>query len=424
MSVNLKEGTEVQEALCPAHMEKTLQTMKALRAIKCITFDCTEAIPGDTLYVSVPKLHENEVQVPGSLALHFDLDMDNRHANNFLIQSVMRALLEKLVVKFVGVILQDTVGYDIYKMFEDLFLPDEKRNNMVSEGIQSEDLCKIRSKAGDKKTSGVATENKVNEIHGNKYRIRLDHQLLTDNGIFYPQALYNDLVFNVTLAPALQVVKGSDPTKLKYKLINIQLKYEMIRSEMLADEAHSTYTGGKEFTYDHVMYHKVVPFRKDTDSRLNIKVNSQRRTMKAILLLFVEPYTAGTRDSQKYIFPDIKKVSITINGSPSMLYNNGIKSRDMWAEASHFFVKEKCKTKHLTLQKFYTDNKFGLLIDLHSMADQTLHSSGTWFVNTTNGVQLEIEWKASDLSNVNCHVFVISDSQFNIMDRDLECVQF
>ena len=57
MSVNLKEGTEVQEALCPAHMEKTLQTMKALRAIKCITFDRTEAIPGDTLYVSVPKLH-------------------------------------------------------------------------------------------------------------------------------------------------------------------------------------------------------------------------------------------------------------------------------------------------------------------------------------------------------------------------------
>jgi len=32
---------------------------------------------------------------------------------------------------------------------------------MILEGIQSEDLCKIHSGAGDKKTSGVATENKA-----------------------------------------------------------------------------------------------------------------------------------------------------------------------------------------------------------------------------------------------------------------------
>ena len=33
--------------------------------------------------------------------------------------------------------------------------------------------------------------------------------------------------------------------------------------------------------------------------------------MKGILLLFVEPYTAGTRDSEKYVFPDLKKISVT-----------------------------------------------------------------------------------------------------------------
>jgi len=106
---------------------------------------------------------------------------------------------------------------------------------MVPEGIQSEDLCKTRTKAGDKKTSGVDAENKLNEIYGSKYRIRLDHQLLTDHGVFYPQALYNDLIFDVTLTPASQVVRGVDPTKLKYKLTNIQLEYEMIRSQTLAD---------------------------------------------------------------------------------------------------------------------------------------------------------------------------------------------
>ena len=138
--------------------------MKAERAVKRITFDRTEASPGETLYVSVPKLNENEVLVPGSPALLFDIDLSGGHANNFLVQNVTRALVDKLVVKFGGTILQDTVGYDIYKIFEDLFLSQEKRDGMILEGIQSEDLYKIRSGTGDKKTSGVDAENKLNEV--------------------------------------------------------------------------------------------------------------------------------------------------------------------------------------------------------------------------------------------------------------------
>ena len=169
-------------------------------------------------------------------------------------------------MKFAGTTLQDTVGYHIYKIFEDFFLSQEKRDNMVLKEIQSEVLCKIRSGVGNKKTSGVAAVNKLNDIYASKYRIRLDHQILTDNSVFYPQAFYNDLVFELTLAPALQVVKGSDPTKLKYKLTNIQLEYKMIPSKTLADEVHSIYDSGKEFLYDHVMRDSVLSFAKGTDT--------------------------------------------------------------------------------------------------------------------------------------------------------------
>ena len=123
----------------------------------------------------------------------------------------------------------------------------------------------------------------------------------------------------MTLAPPLQVVKGSDTTKLKYKLTNIQLEYEMIHSEDLAKEADWVYTSGKEFVYDHVSRAKVVPIVRGTETRINIKVDAQRKSMKGILLLFVEPYAAGARDSEKYIFPDLKKIGVTINGSPNML---------------------------------------------------------------------------------------------------------
>ena len=119
------------------------------------------------------------------------------------------------------------------------------------------------------------------------------------------------------------MVKGSDTTKLKYKLTNIQLEYEMIHSEKLAELAKKVYTDGNEFSYDHVSRAKVVPINKGTETRINIKVDAQRRSMKGILLLFVEPYTAGTRDSEKYLFPNLNKVRVTINGSPNMLYNEG-----------------------------------------------------------------------------------------------------
>ena len=52
---------------------------------------------------------------------------------------------------------------------------------MLSEGIQSEALSKIRSNAGDKPTSSVVKENKLNEIFKNKYRVRLDHEILKDH---------------------------------------------------------------------------------------------------------------------------------------------------------------------------------------------------------------------------------------------------
>ena len=203
----------VQANLLPTHNEKYPNAMKAERAVKRITFDRREASPGETLYVTVPKLNEHEVLVSSSLALLFNINLEGGHVNNFLLQNVTRALVDKLVVKYAGTILQDTVGYDIFKIWEDLFLSQEERDNMLLEGIQTEDLCKIRSGAGDKKTSGVDAENALNKVFGTKYRIKLDHQILKDHGVFYPPTLYNDLVFEVTLAPANQVVKGSDTKK-------------------------------------------------------------------------------------------------------------------------------------------------------------------------------------------------------------------
>ena len=78
-----EKAGEVSFDLLPTHKAKTLLSMKAPYAVKRITFDRTEANPGDMLQVRVPKLNKNEVLVPGSLALRFDIDLSGGHANNF-----------------------------------------------------------------------------------------------------------------------------------------------------------------------------------------------------------------------------------------------------------------------------------------------------------------------------------------------------
>ena len=77
------KNKEVPDNLRPKHREKTLNAMMAPRSVKRITFNPPEANPGETLNVHVPKLNENEVLVPGSLALRFEIDLSGGHANTF-----------------------------------------------------------------------------------------------------------------------------------------------------------------------------------------------------------------------------------------------------------------------------------------------------------------------------------------------------
>lgn len=80
-------------------------------------------------------------------------------------------------------------------------------------------------------------------------------------------------------------------------------------------------------------------------------------------------------------------------------------------------MKEKIKPHFMTMRKFYTDNKFGLLVDLRSMASQEMHGSGTRLVNTTDGVQLQITRDKEGTGKINCHVYIISDAQFSIQNK-------
>ena len=163
----------------------------------------------------------------------------------------------------------------------------------------------------------MVKENKLNAVYGNKHRIPMDHDILKDHGVFFPGALSDELVFEMRLAPAGSVVKGSDPSKLGYELTNIELEYEVIHSKELAEKALPNYKNRKRFMYEHVTHHKTISITRGNDSIINESINVPRRSMKGLLLLFYEPYAEGARDSEKTLNPDITQVKVTVNGIPN-----------------------------------------------------------------------------------------------------------
>ena len=173
--------------------------------------------------------------------------------------------------------------------------------------------------------------------------------------------------------------------------------------------------------YEHVTHHNTISITKGTDSIINENINVPRRSMKGLLLLFYEPYVEGARDSEKTFNPDITLVEVTVNGTPNKVYSQGMKTRDMWEEANRRFGKE---NSLMTPSDFYAGDKFALFIDLRSVEDNALHGSGLRLVNTKEGVQLTLNRKTSGSGEAKCHIFILSDAQLNIVNRELESIMY
>ena len=212
------------EKINPNRIPREPFGLKAESTMNRITLNPSSASPGETLYINIPKLSENLVIVPGSVSLLFDLDVDG-HANNTLVNNVGSNLVSRLRVLFGGETLQDTQRYDLFQTYHDLFLTDEEREDRLKQGISSENMRKLRTNAGDKKTQDVKAVT-LASVHNTKYRIPLNHPILNDHGVFYPKALDHHLIFEITLAPVNDIVVYSDTTKTpSYSIKNLELEY-------------------------------------------------------------------------------------------------------------------------------------------------------------------------------------------------------
>ena len=411
----------ISEYLDPYRFPRMAFGLKAKSTLNRITQTPTNANPGETLYIEIPKLSENMVIVPGSVFLLFDLIISG-HENNTLVNNISRSLVKRQRVFFGGESLQDTINYDLFQTYHDLFLPKEERENMLRHGISSENMRKLRTNAGDKDTSN-RKEVAMATLHNTKYCIPLDHPILTDHGVFSSKSLPHSLKFEICLAPVSDIVVFSDTTNSpSYTITNLELEYRSISSKFLADQAQAAYKTNHAFFYENILRHKTFKFSKPNDSVINEHINVPRRSMTGILFLFTEKPTAGERDSEKFVNPDITSVQIDIDGVPNMLYTKGMLPTDQWESIKQRFPR--ILESEITETKFYTEDKFALWIDLRSHADNEIHGSGLALKDTRDGVKLEINRKVGGSGNITCNMFIVADALMEIKNSNLNSILY
>ena len=110
--------------------------------------------------------------------------------------------------------------------------------------------------------------------------------------------------------------------------------------------------------------------KKDIVWKIDIN-NLSVRSLRGLLLLFLDKHNDFPNKNEECYNPSIKKTFVTINGMPHQLYAGGLKARDIYQELKKNFYKE---NSDMTCEELST--KFGLWIGTRSSIDNTLHGNG------------------------------------------------
>lgn len=107
--------------------------------------------------------------------------------------------------------------------------------------------------------------------------------------------------------------------------------------------------------------------------------------MKAVVLLFKDNST----DSESFVYPNLKKVKISIEGKPNQVYARDLTMNVLHKEV-HGVFSSKIKYDQ-NLSEFYLfNNSFSVIIDLHSNKDNLVYKSGKTVMKTQSGILLEL----------------------------------
>ena len=374
-----------------------------------------------------PDLKENQVIIPGTTKLTFNITLVGTDVNGTLMENLGRNIIRKLVVKLEGNEIISTDDYDVLYSYYDCWKCTNERLNAVFQGIveadgQTGNAIKHRINAGDKANN--AKDQAVASIYDNRFCIPLDFEILESSLPLYQYGLGSHLTYELTFADYSDVIKSTDPDAT-YKISNISLEFDTITNASLASQIRTEYMKSS-ILYDRILRARIIPLNK-SDTSFSVDINSPSKSLKGVLLIFTQERspTKFARVTKEFYNPKIMKVEITVEGVPNELYAQNMEYRHQYDEiVKHFAegwlkeagaIQKDLQLHNISIASYYTD-KYALWLDFRTIDDNRLHGSGRRLENTSEGIRLQITKKAESAGKLSCYLYIFQDAQINISD--------
>ena len=137
--------------------------------------------PDELPRVHFPDLKENQMIIPGTTKLTFNVSLSGTDINRTLVGNLGRNIIRKLIVKLEGIEIISTDDYDIFYSYYNCWKSTTQRRSAVFQGIveaggQTKNAIKHRTNAAYK--TSKASDEKVASIFDNKMLLNTGQMLL------------------------------------------------------------------------------------------------------------------------------------------------------------------------------------------------------------------------------------------------------
>ena len=255
--------------------------------------------------VRFPDLKENQVIIPSTTKLTFNISLAGKDVKRTLVGNLGRNIIRKLVVKLEGNEIISIDDYDILYSYYDCWKCNTERLDAVCQGIveadgKTEGAIKHRINAGDKANN--AKNQTVASIYDNRFCISLDFEILESSLPLYQYGLGSRLTYELTFADYSNVIKATD-SDARYTISNISLEFDTIINASLANQIRTEYMKSS-ILYDRILRARIIPL-DNSDTSFSIDINSPSKSLKGVLLIFAKERSATN-------LPMILKNSLTL----------------------------------------------------------------------------------------------------------------
>ena len=362
---------EVGDKLNPQRSYRKGFALKGLHQHIIKTNNPSTIGPDELLTVRFPDLKENQVIIPSTTKLTFNISLAGKDVNRTLAGNLGRNIIRKLIVKLEGNEIISIDNYDILYSYYDCWKCKTERLNTVFQGIveadgQTENAIKHRINATNKTNN--AKDQTVASIYGNRFCIPLDFKILESSLPLYQYGLGSRLMYELTFADYSNVIKATDPDAT-YTISNISLEFDTITNASLASQIRTEYMKSS-ILYDRILRARIIPLNK-SDTSFCIDINSPSKSLKGVLPIFTQERSATkfARDTEEFYNPKITKVEVTVEGVSNELYAQNMEYRHQYDEILKHFAEGQLKEAgaiqkdlqlhNVNIASYYT-NKYAL----------------------------------------------------------------